>query len=586
MNRKIKALFINPYFIITILTLLALFVRGLNIDKPYGLWYDEMLTYQYSSESFPFGIMKTLLQYDYHMPLYYFYVHIWIKLFGTSDIALRCSSVLCGTLTVPAFYYLGKEFRSKKLGYLLAIIGCFSPILIYYSQELRFYSMLVFFSTVSLIYFLKLTNVKNKEIYNRNFKKNLFILSAVNLVILYIYTMGIMFVGLEFLILIVHLHLHKRNNFKTLIKYLVSFFILAIPYLILFLNYAQASSRVLFNNFGWYLQPPYTGFLVINDLLSPCFMYLQGFLTQTVACDASLFAIMSTALCFWLIGLIVALAKFEKQIIYLSIIMFTILSVSVALSFSGNLVLSAKYVIIILPILLLLCLDGLISIRIKVIKYLCISTILFLYIHNTINYKTTPSFDIRASGERAPAEIFKQINTNKNDYALYIGGTDSFKKYNNNISYINLDYNRILYLDKNKDNALKIFNEDFVKSTNQHNSYKNFIQYFESTSPTPELTIYINSAVKKIPLHSKLIFVDDNFLKIYPNEIRNFLKFGMISPSDIDYYKRRLYPFFFSRFYEDLYNLLNNNKSLKKTSEFIFNTPVKKWQFTIYEKIK
>ena len=263
---KIKSFFKNKYFILFLITLLALFVRLLNIDKESGLWFDEMLTYAYSYPSFPWGILKTLHRYDYHMPLYYLSIHVWMKLFGSADFTLRLYSVLWGVLTIPALYFLGKTYKSEKLGYFLALVGSLSPILIYYSQEFRFYSMDIFFATISLVYFLKLLDNPTK--------KNFVFFGFANLVILYIETTGLLFVGLEFLLLFINFC--KTDFLKPFFKYSLSFFVLMIPYLLLFYSYSSAANHSLMNPLCFSVTTYRTFIYLFNDLFSPVITCLYG----------------------------------------------------------------------------------------------------------------------------------------------------------------------------------------------------------------------------------------------------------------------------------------------------------------------
>lgn len=258
---KVKKILLNQYFILSLIILLSLGVRLLSINIKNGLWYDELLTYTFASEGFPLGIIKTLWHYDYHMPLYYFYVNIWIKLFGSSDIALRLSSAIWGVLAVPAAYFLGKTYKSKNLGYFLAFVSAFSPIIIFVSQEFRFYSMLPALSMLSLAFFLKLLDEPKK--------KNYLGLIISNLLILYVYTMGIIFVAAEIFALLINFYLYKKDSFKSSIKYFSIFFIFLIPYFILLGNYLYASNKQLLELFSWANMNKYSPLILVNDWFSP-----------------------------------------------------------------------------------------------------------------------------------------------------------------------------------------------------------------------------------------------------------------------------------------------------------------------------
>lgn len=577
---KIKLFFKKQYFILLIITLAALFVRLLNIDRPDGLWYDEMLTYFFSSESFPLGILKTLWRNDYHMPLYYIYVHFWMKFLGTNDVILRLSSVFWGVLSVPAFFYLGEIYKSKKLGYFLAVISAFSPIMIYYSQEFRFYSMLIFFTIISLIFFLKLLEEPNK--------KNFFLFGSSNLIILYIYTMGILFVGLETLILLIDFYLYKKDAFHKLIKYLFVFFILSIPYFVLLFSYSYFANQVIIGPFDYAENlTAYFILAVINNFFSPLLTCIMGIMDfNNFAKGSPLGALLITFLiipteCF-LLGLVASFSNLNKKFLYMIIILLAIILIYAGLSVNGKLAFALKYMIIMLPIVLLICSDGLLSIRIKFIKLTCICLIFLVYFYNILNYKFMPAFNNYISGYKQAAMVLNDLTITKEDYVLFLNGSGLFKKYSPNGNFIPLNYHEIICLDKTKTEALKMFNKEFVSAANSRNSMSKLKPYLLSSKPTPELENFINSYIEKIHKSNRLIYIDEVF-DVKPDIVRDFVKKYESTKLQGKFDNRSLFGLFYIRFKEDLSTILNNNKSLKEKESFIVDCG-KKMQFTVYEK--
>ena len=68
-------------------------------------------------------------------------------IFGNSEVVLRFIPALLGVLTIPLIYLVGKEFMDRNVGIIAAAAFAFSPFLIFYSQEARAYSMMLFFVT-------------------------------------------------------------------------------------------------------------------------------------------------------------------------------------------------------------------------------------------------------------------------------------------------------------------------------------------------------------------------------------------------------------------------------------------------------
>lgn len=556
----------NKYFIISVLTIAAFLIRLLNIDKPLGLWYDEMLTYIFASKSFPGGIIKALIREDYHMPLYYLLIHIWIKTFGSNDTILRLSSVIWGVLTIPALFFLGKTYKSEKLGYLLASIGCLSPVLIYFSQEFRFYSLLTFLATCSTILFLKLLDKQDKN--------KLIIFSAINLFILYIYTIGIVFVAAEFIILIFNAYQNNKTNLKQLVKSILLFLILAIPYFILLGLFITGSNNVFTDPFGWGTKDDLFPLFIINDWFSPFLTTFYGhepyiYNTFFDSPQRVLFLIFlsSSSICFS-IGFISALKGFSNKLQYLLLIALSFLSVEFYLALKGYYILIVKYTLILLPIIFLICADGLLLIKNKLIKSFCISLIFIVFLYNVINYKEMRAFETRYSGLKPAAEALMQLKPD-GDYLIELERTELFKKYTKGYNLIDFDSHRILYLDKEKKEALKIFDNDFISKTNKHNAIEQLIPYLTTEEPTIRFKSYINSQINKIPQGKRLIFVEGPFYggqsnQMLINNYANIYNMGRVPRTE---FQDSLFFLINEKICTDIKNILKNSPSLIKIDE-------------------
>ncbi|MFN8163069.1 MAG: glycosyltransferase family 39 protein [Solirubrobacterales bacterium] len=88
-------------------------------------------------------------------PLYYTLAWGWAKVFGTSEFGLRSLSALFGAATVPIGYLIGRQLASRRAGVILAALVAVNPMLIWYSQEARSYSLLVFFGALSMLFFIR-----------------------------------------------------------------------------------------------------------------------------------------------------------------------------------------------------------------------------------------------------------------------------------------------------------------------------------------------------------------------------------------------------------------------------------------------
>lgn len=574
--KSIKNILANKYFILTLLTLFALFIRLLNIDKETGLWFDEMVTYLFASKSFPIDIIKSLSETDFHMTLHSLFVNLWINFFGSNDIILRLSSVLWGILTIPAFFYLGKTYKSEELGYLLAIIGTLSPVMIYYSQEVRFYSMLLFFATLSVIFFLK--------ILEKNNNKELILFHIANLIILYTYTMGIIFVSIEILILFFHYHYYKRNEFKTLLKSFIIFLIFSIPYLSLLLYFQYESNHLLLDYFSWATLYNKYPILVINDYFSP-------FLANIYSNDYEIYLhylnspskifylllMLTPSFCF-ISGFIISLKNLHKKSIYILIIMTLFLMSEFTWWIFGTFIIMTKYTLIIFPMILLLGTDGLLSIKKTSIKYSLIGLIFLVFIYNIINYKNVVTFEDRPAGFLFPTKQLMKLQPN-NDYLLILEGAKFYKKYIRNFNIIDFEGHTMFYLDVTKKEASKAFNKEFIESTSRKNALDKFKPYLTNPKPTKELNHYIVSQISKIPKGKRLIYVEGPYFggrldyeSIYDKVLKD------------SYCKTGLFDLILEKIDIDIKNILKNTPSLIKIKTIELENKYT-YNFLIYKKI-
>lgn len=85
-------------------------------------------------------------------PLYYALAWVWTQVTGTGEFGLRSISALAGVATVPFVYLIGIELRGRSAGLMAAALVAVNPMLLWYSQEARAYSLLALLCAMSLLY--------------------------------------------------------------------------------------------------------------------------------------------------------------------------------------------------------------------------------------------------------------------------------------------------------------------------------------------------------------------------------------------------------------------------------------------------
>lgn len=134
--------------------LIAAFVlRLVNLDQ--SLWLDEATSILAARNLNVFEIINKFSPGDFHPPLYYLFLKIWLAIFGSSAPAARMLSVILGTATVYTSFLLGSRLFSKSAGLLAALFLATAPLHIYYSQEARMYVPATFLATLFIWFFTK-----------------------------------------------------------------------------------------------------------------------------------------------------------------------------------------------------------------------------------------------------------------------------------------------------------------------------------------------------------------------------------------------------------------------------------------------
>ena len=120
------------------IVLLALGLRLYRLGAE-SLWYDETVSVHLAGKSVPALIEHTAG--DIHPPGYYLLLHGWTRLVGQSGFAVALPSVLLGVLLVPLAYWLGARIFGTRAGLLAAFLVAISPYNVWYSQEVRMYTL-------------------------------------------------------------------------------------------------------------------------------------------------------------------------------------------------------------------------------------------------------------------------------------------------------------------------------------------------------------------------------------------------------------------------------------------------------------
>jgi mannosyltransferase len=121
----------------------AVVVAGIVLRcwTPVALWLDEALSVNIAR--LPLGQIPEALRHDGSPPLYYFLLHGWMKVFGTSDGAVRALSGALSIATLPAMWFAGRRAGNRTTAWAAVILLASSPFAIRYGTEARMYSLVI-----------------------------------------------------------------------------------------------------------------------------------------------------------------------------------------------------------------------------------------------------------------------------------------------------------------------------------------------------------------------------------------------------------------------------------------------------------
>lgn len=447
-----------------------------------------------------------------------------MSLFGQSDLVLRLTSVLAGVLSIGAMYFVGKE-KEEKTGLICAGLTSISAFLIYYSQEVRFYSILFFFSAMALLFTIRCLKSPSR--------KNLIWFTVSSFLILFTHTIGFVFVFFNLLFLSIALF----NKFKKQIIILwssVCVFGISLCPLILKIFGTQS-----FSQWWGHFSVSKIGFL-LTDYFSPVITNLTNAPDNFFYAPQNLiFMLIPVGIAVY--GIYLACRKDKKNSFLLSVAL-GFLIVLFGASIAGKLVFTTKYSMECYPILIYLACYGISTIENDVLQ----KTLIGIFCLINLGYVAFAPYSApkmhRAEGNKIPMDILKQFDLKQGDMIVlqYYPASRfekyfDFSKYNvvemhkgNFVDYLSSD---TTYTDAYK-NGKELYKPIFSKEENPY--FTGMVQdtVFDNLRSGQSVALVIlNSVAFLSPEKFQQVMADDN---LYKKEPLLFLVFSYLRKQTID----------------------------------------------------
>lgn len=225
-----------------LIILIGIVFRVISLNQ--SLWLDEATSVLVARNLSFADIVNKFSPGDFHPPLYYFLLKIWIGVFGATEVGARSLSVVLGSATIPVVFLIGRKLLGKETGLIAALFFATAPLHIYYSQEARMYTPATFFAAVFVLFFLRVQEKKTA------------LFDWVGLTISAIFAFYTHYLTLTlFLVFLLYLIFNKNHLKKDFSKWVI-FFVLIIlsfaPWLPIFSQQIQNSALAKINAPHWW----------------------------------------------------------------------------------------------------------------------------------------------------------------------------------------------------------------------------------------------------------------------------------------------------------------------------------------------
>lgn len=288
-----------------------------------------------------------------HMPLFLYMLH-FLMYIGTTEFVLRLPAAIFGVLTIFLSFKIGKLFFGTKEGLVCAWLISMSNMHIYYSQQVRMYSLLAFLSLLSLFFFKSFLE-KNDDVNWHGF-----ILSTLLSLFTHHLAVFVILVEIVFFVLVLMNNtiltkeksskLHKRT-FLLFVFGIIIIFVLSLPIIITRFTLVEqifSSTQTVFDS---NIVPEFPSMQYLSFLLGVFGWFSNGSLH-----------VFYMFLLFFLFGIIFSIRRFKESIILLLLWVTLPIILLRLLSTYFEFRLGARYLIYVLPIYLILVSRGIVSI--------------------------------------------------------------------------------------------------------------------------------------------------------------------------------------------------------------------------------
>lgn len=150
----------NKKTILRVLIALSIMALGLRLWglTRQSLWIDETFSLGWAHlwDTYTLEAFRINLQGPVHALL----LHLWCRLFGNGELPLRLLHALVSTATIPLLFFAARPVFGDRRSLLGAALLAINPFHIWYAQEVRNYSFVIFLSIVGIVLIQRLDRLE------------------------------------------------------------------------------------------------------------------------------------------------------------------------------------------------------------------------------------------------------------------------------------------------------------------------------------------------------------------------------------------------------------------------------------------
>jgi mannosyltransferase len=189
----------------TLFVLVLLFGAALRLFQlgTESLWLDERIMVDVASRT-PWEIIIAGI--NGRPPVFVMAAHFWMRIFGTSEVALRSLPALFNIGALVMLYVVGRELAGRQVALLAMFVMSIAEITIYHAQDYRYYSLWILMSLMSMYGFIKAIKTRQWQYW--------LLWSVATILVYYTHSFGIFFLVAQNLYFVARWFRHAKVRWQ------------------------------------------------------------------------------------------------------------------------------------------------------------------------------------------------------------------------------------------------------------------------------------------------------------------------------------------------------------------------------------